>query len=84
MDHPTEAQSVEIYDGANLLAAVPANIFRQDLIDGGLSYGKLGFNYATPGSLRDGKPHWIMVKIAGTDYVLQDPKALTCSNHNGQ
>jgi hypothetical protein len=80
IDHPTEAQSVEIYDGANLLATVPANIFRQDLIDGHLSYGKLGFNYATPGSLHDGKPHWIMVKIAGTDYVLKDPQALTCVN----
>lgn len=69
---PARLQSVEIYDGVRLLGTAPANLLRKDLLDG------FGFNFQTPQSLRDGKPHWIIVKIAGTDFVLETPKVLTC------
>jgi hypothetical protein len=78
-DNPVEPQNVEIYDGAKRLGIIPANIFRKDLVDGGIGNGNFGFTYQTPQGLRDAKPHWIMVKIAGTDYVLADPQAVTCS-----
>lgn len=72
--------SVDIYDGATLIATVPANQSRPDvgafLSDNGLH----GFSIATPASLKDGAIHSVSVKFAGTSTALSNsPKSLSCS-----
>jgi hypothetical protein len=62
--------SVEIYDGPNLVATVPANVFRQDLLEAGKGNGIHGFVYNVPSSLKDGQEHSITVKVAGTNITL--------------
>jgi hypothetical protein len=72
---------VDIYDGETLLATVPANKFRQDLLDSGIGSGQHGFAYATPAELQDGKAHTIRVKASGTDVELPgSPMALTSNS----
>jgi hypothetical protein len=61
---------VDIYDGETLLATVPANKFRQDLLDSGIGSGQHAFDYATPAQLTDGKAHTIRVKASGTNVEL--------------
>jgi hypothetical protein len=74
---PDTAISVDIYDGDNLLATVKADVFRKDLIKKG-NGGKHGFRHYTPASLRDGKPHSIRVRFAGTNIDLRNsPKLVT-------
>jgi len=61
---------VEIYDGEEKIATVPADEFRQDLADAGIGNGKHGFFYATPASLKDPAAHTLSAKIAGTGIHL--------------
>ncbi|HET6975279.1 MAG TPA: carbohydrate-binding protein [Pyrinomonadaceae bacterium] len=72
--------SVDIYDGVIFLATVPANQLRTDvgayLGDNGLH----GFDFAVPASLKNGQPHSITVKFAGTGTSLSGtPQSITCS-----
>jgi hypothetical protein len=63
---PNRPVRVDIYDGDTLLATVPADEFRQDLLDLGMGNGKHAFDYTTPASLKDGKEHVVRVTAAGT------------------
>jgi hypothetical protein len=75
---PDQAVNVEIYVDTRLLATVSADQFREDLQEAGVGDGKHGFAYPTPARLKDGRPHVIRVKIAGTGYELQhSPKTVT-------
>lgn len=77
---PEARTEVEIYDGDVLLAKIPADIYREDLKDAGIGDGKHGFYVALPPSLKNGAPHSISVKIAGTQTDLHTtPKGLLCS-----
>jgi hypothetical protein len=67
---PWPPSKVDIYDGETLLATVPANKFRQNLLDSGIGSGQHAFVYATPAELKDGKAHTIRVNISGTDVEL--------------
>jgi hypothetical protein len=79
-NQPEGFVSVDIYDGDTLLASVPANQFRQDLLDAGEGDGKHAFDYTVPERLRDGQPHSIEVKVAGTELSLANsPKSVTCA-----
>lgn len=79
-NQPAGLVSVDIYDGTTRLASVPANQFRQDLLDAGQGSGKHGFDYTVPERLRDGRPHSIEVKVAGTEFKLDNsPKSITCA-----
>mgnify|MGYP003576857285 CR=1 FL=1 len=76
---PNEPLKIEIYDGNTLLVTVTADLFRQDLLDARKGNGAHAFNYAIPARLRDGKPHTIRTKIAGTDVdLVYTLKQLTC------
>ena len=76
---PNEPVKVEIYDGNTLLATVTADSFRQDLLDARKGNGSHAFNYTLPAQLRDGKPHTIRTKIAGTDMDLAlSSKTINC------
>jgi hypothetical protein len=74
---PAAAISIDIYDGDNLLATVKADVFRKDLKKKG-NGGKHGFRYPTPASLKDGKPHSVRVRFAGTKLdLINTPKLVT-------
>ena len=71
---------VDIYDGANLIATVPADRFRRDLSDAGWENPYHGFQFATPSSLKDGNIHTIYVKFSGTFAVISgSPGDIACS-----
>lgn len=77
---PDTSLSVEIYSGDILLATVPADVARPDLVVAGKGNGRHGVRYSVPDSLKDGKPRSIRLKIAGTDFSLRGtPKTITCS-----
>src|SRR6266498_5014790 len=77
---PGEPVDVDIYDGDALLATVAANQFHQSLLEAGKGNGKHIFVYALPARLKDGRPHIIRVKIAGTGIELKNtPKTIVCA-----
>jgi hypothetical protein len=74
---PDAAVTVEIYDGTVRIGTVPADAFRQDLLNAGVGNGKHGFEFRMPARVRDGAIHQIRVKIAGTDKFLEgSPKKI--------
>jgi hypothetical protein len=80
---PNTPVNVNIYDGNTLIASnVPANIFRQDLLNAGKGNGYHAFAINTPTSLKDGKPHSISVRFAsGTNSqnnLGSSPRLITC------
>lgn len=64
---PASPVTVDLYDGDALLASVPANQFRQDLLAAGKGDGYHAFSVPTPARLKDGNPHTIRVKCAGVE-----------------
>jgi hypothetical protein len=78
---PNEPVKIEIFDGNTLLATVTADLFRQDLLEAHKGNGTHAFNFAIPAQLRDGKPHTIRARIAGSDIDLTYTlKQITCNN----
>jgi hypothetical protein len=79
MNRPDEPIQVEVYDGDTLVAIVTAGDFRQDLLDSGIGNGRHSFTYPISPRLKDGKPHSIKIKYAGTNRRLDStPKNITC------
>ena len=76
---PDEVLDVAVYDGDNLLAVIPAYQFRQDLLQAGIGGGDHGFIYSFPRGLRDGRPHQIHVRVAGSGFELHNsPASIIC------
>ena len=76
---PDATVLVDLYDGATLLATVPAGRFRKDLLKIKLGDGKHGFAFVIPAGLRDGATHAIHAKLAGTGAELTgSPRSLSC------
>jgi len=76
---PNTPIQLDIYDGNRRLARVTANVFRQDLAKAGRGNGKHGFAYPLPAGLKNGRPHSMRVKVAGTNVVLRgSSKSITC------
>jgi hypothetical protein len=76
---PDRAIYVDIYDGDKLLATVLADRLREDLRAAGKGEGRHGFVFPVPRHLKDGSPHSISVKIAGSDIVLsRPPRIISC------
>ena len=77
---PNTPINVDVYSDNVLLVTVPADIFRQDLVDAGKGNGIHGFSFTTPDSLKDGQPHSILVRISGSNINLSNsPKTINCS-----
>lgn len=77
---PDAIVAVAIYDGDSLLSTVPATSLSLDLLNAGIGTGLYVFEYETPPALKDGRPHSIRVRFAGTTLDLSNtPKVLTCS-----
>jgi hypothetical protein len=75
-DHPVD---VDIYSDDELLATVTANLSRPDLAEVGKGDGYHGFAYPVLSKLKDGKPHWIRVRVAGTEIDLNLTPKEICS-----
>jgi hypothetical protein len=71
-NQPDRPIQVDIYNGDTLLATVTASDFRQDLLNAGIGNGKHAFTYPVPPRLRDGKPHSIRMRFAGTAIDLSN------------
>ena len=75
---------VDICEGGRRLTTAVAATFRQDLLAAGKGAGRHSFNVPVPTWLKDGKPHSINVKIAGTNVRLSNsPRELICDEANG-
>jgi hypothetical protein len=61
-----ERLTVEIWDGATVVATATADEPRADLEPLGIEGGRAGFTIPTPHELRDGRTHWIWATVAGT------------------
>jgi lysophospholipase L1-like esterase len=77
---PNEPMEVTLHEGGAPLATVKADRFRQDLLDAGKGNGAHAFEWPVPPSLRDGRPHQVSAKIAGTETALKHtPRQIRCS-----
>lgn len=82
---PETPIEVEIYEGDHSLTTATAATFRQDLLAACKGDGKHSFDVPVPTWLKDGKPHSIQVKVAGTDFYLNNsPKELSGCEVNGE
>lgn len=73
--------TVEIYDGQRLIGSVPADVFRPDVYQAGAGALLSGFDFPIPAVVRDGRPHSITVRIAGTSQQLSGSTGpITCSS----
>jgi dolichyl-phosphate-mannose-protein mannosyltransferase len=78
-NQPDQPVKIDIYDGDKLLETVTADNFRQDLVNAGIGNGQHSFTYPVPPGLKDGKPHSIRMKFAGTNIdLIHTPKQITC------
>lgn len=76
--------SVDILDGATVIATLPAGDFRQDLLNAGKGNGKHAFSFPIPANLKDGQPHLLTARVASSSFMLKNPpKALTCQGSGG-
>jgi sugar lactone lactonase YvrE len=78
---PNTILSVEILDGATVIQTMAAGEFRQDLIDNGKGNGKHAYRFSIPDALKNGVPHYLSARVAGSNFMLKDsPKAFICQN----
>jgi hypothetical protein len=76
---PNTPVYVDIYDDNILLATVPANLFRSDLLAAGKGNGYHGFNWPLPAALRNGQPHILRIRFGQTGISLgSTPRTVTC------
>ncbi|HYY35898.1 MAG TPA: D-alanyl-lipoteichoic acid biosynthesis protein DltB [Candidatus Binatia bacterium] len=76
---PDAAVDVELRDGEKHLITVPANEFRDDLVDAGYGNGRHGFRILTLPQLKDHRSHVIHFRIAGTKQELTgSPRVIQC------
>ncbi|WP_185731511.1 putative Ig domain-containing protein [Larkinella rosea] len=76
---PNTAITVDILDGSTVITTLPADQFRQDLLDAGKGNGKHAFIWSIPDHLKNGEPHSLSARVTGNGFVLKDsPKALIC------
>jgi hypothetical protein len=77
--HPDATISVDIYSDNMFITTVPADQFRQDLLNAGVGNGQHAFNLATPMSLKDGQTHTITIAFHNTDIPLHNtPRMINC------
>ena len=77
---PNTPINVDIYSDNVLVMTVPADQFRQDLLNAGVGNGAHGFSFTVPVSLKDGMAHSIEVRFGGTNTLLvSTPRSITCS-----
>jgi hypothetical protein len=79
-EQPNTTVTVEVYDGDELIATLPADQYREGLRKAGKGDGKHSFIWSTPAGLKDGKQHQVRAKVAGSDFELKEsPRPVTCA-----
>lgn len=77
-NNPGGTVSVDIYDGNMFIGTTTANMYREDLLNV-LGSPYHGFSFPTPASLKNGAPHSVNIKFAGTNILLPNsPKPIDC------
>jgi membrane protein involved in D-alanine export len=64
--------NVELWTDDQFVLRVPANQFREDLVDAGYGNGRHGFSVPTPAVFKDGRSHLMHLRIAGEKRDLAD------------
>jgi hypothetical protein len=59
---------VELYIDDKLIDTAPATTLRPDLTSWGT--GRYGFSFKMPAAYKDGAPHTVRIKVAGTDFAV--------------
>ena len=78
---PNTPISVDILDGPAVVTMLMADVLRQDLQTAGKGNGKHAFSFPIPESLKDGLPHQLSARVAGSSFMLKDsPKTLICQS----
>lgn len=77
--HPAAPLDVEIVADGRVIGRVRADLQRRDLAEAGKGSGAHGFIFVLPDRLRDGWPHEIGVRVAGTGVELEGgPRSIAC------
>ncbi len=78
-NQPEVALKVEICDDDRVIQTIEASELRDDLVKNSIGTGKYGFRLPTPAQFKDGQPHTVRVRVAGTLLELRkSPQSLTC------
>jgi len=78
--NPNHPVRLNIFDGDVWLDTTTADWFSQELLNMGIGDGRHVFRYALADALKDGKPHMITVRVAGTGAPLtQTPRMVICN-----
>ena len=78
-NQPNTPINVDIYANNIFVATVPANQFRQDLLNAGKGNGSHAFTFVVPNSLKNGQAQNISVRFGGTNTQLSfSPRPITC------
>ena len=82
---PDRTVDVDIYDGTTLLGTLAADRVGGSAHSAEGATGGHGFVSLTPTQLKDGRPHSISVRIAGSNVTLRHtPQIVTCSESSMQ
>lgn len=79
---PNATVNIDIYEGSTLVMSnVPADKFRQDLLNAGYGNGYHAFEILTPAAYKNGQNHTFTFKVTGcSSYQLNSsPKTFNCS-----
>lgn len=78
---PDVPVKVDIYEGKDRLATVPAYWYQRDLAQAGMGSGRHGYIYIPRARLKDGRARVIRARISGTDRDLPGaPMPFVCSD----
>ena len=78
-NQPNTAIDVDLFDGGVLLATVPANAFRQDLLNAGIGNGVHAFAYTPPFAVSSS--HTVTARPSGSALSLNGaPKSVACGS----
>jgi hypothetical protein len=79
VSRPNSSVLLNVYDGANLLATTPANVWRPDVYAAGYGTGYYGFSLRPPLQLKDGFKHTVAVRFSDTNTDLgRSPQPIQC------
>jgi membrane protein involved in D-alanine export len=71
--------NVGLYERREFVATIPADQFREDLIEAGYGNGRHAFRLQTPLQFKDGQPHPLSIVITGTKTkILPTQRVLLC------
>ena len=81
---PNSPVNVDILANSVVIATIPADQFRQDLLNAGKGNGVHGFSFTVPQSLKNGQIQSIRIRVTGSNVELfNSPRSITCGTPSG-